>query len=178
MTPTPALLRGPAWRRRRDLILNSCCDQGLSVPYSLASKSGAMLASRDVRASVPKYMTPVPKYIFRDTSHFQLVLFVEGSNSALGWCTMFVSSALQTLQERRQSAFARLRTGVPLFMVSQNGCRTLYKAIIMHACLYTMDMYWHLCYDDCRLVARERACRHVSQKAGGSSYTSVRFVIK
>ena len=34
------------------------------MPYSLASKTGVMLLSRNVRASVPKY-------IFRDTSHYQ-----------------------------------------------------------------------------------------------------------
>ena len=95
------------------------------MPYSLASKTGVMLSSRDVRASVPKYMVSVPKYIFQDTSDYQFQLFVERANSALGWCTMFVSRVLQTVQERRQSAFVRLRTGVPLFIVSQNRCRAL-----------------------------------------------------
>ena len=54
------------------------------MPYSLGSKTGVMLSSRDVRASVPKYMVSVPKYmvtvpkyLFRDTSHYQLQLFVE-----------------------------------------------------------------------------------------------------
>ena len=47
-------------------------------------------------------------------------------NSALGWCTIFVLRALQTIQEWWQSAFTRLRTGVPLFMVSQiRRCCTL-----------------------------------------------------
>ena len=33
------------------------------MSYSLASKSGEMLTSRDVRDSVPTYMPSVPKYI-------------------------------------------------------------------------------------------------------------------
>ena len=34
------------------------------MPYSLASKTGVMLSSRDVRASVPKYMVSAPKNTF------------------------------------------------------------------------------------------------------------------
>ena len=119
--PTPAVLRGCV-RWRCGFIWNSRCDQGLSVSYSLASKSGEMLTSRDVRASVPKY-------IFRDTSHYQLLLFVEEANLALGWCTMFVSRGLPTVHEWWPSALGRRRTGVPLFTVSQNGCRTLHARV-------------------------------------------------
>ena len=125
MTPTPAVLRGRARWQRCSFIWNSRCDQGLIVSYSLASKSGEMLTSRDVRASVPKYMPSVPKYIFRDTSHYQLLLFVEETSPALDWCTLFVSRGLPTVHEWWWSAIGWRRTGVPLFMVSQNGCRTL-----------------------------------------------------
>ena len=53
------------------------------MSYRLPSKSGEMLTSRDVRASVLKYMPSVPKYIFWDTWHvfqdstsdYQLLLF-------------------------------------------------------------------------------------------------------
>ena len=69
------------------------------MSYSLASKSEEMLTSRNVRASVPKYMPSVPKYIFRDTLHYQLLLFVEEANPALGWCTMFVSHGLPPVHE-------------------------------------------------------------------------------
>ena len=69
------------------------------MSYSLASKSGETLTSRDMRASVPKYMPSVPKYIFRDTSHYQLLLFVEEANPALGWYTMFVSRGLPIVHE-------------------------------------------------------------------------------
>ena len=62
------------------------------MSYSLANKSGETLTSRDVRASVPKY-------IFRDASHYQLLLFVEEANLALGWRTMFVSRGLPTVHE-------------------------------------------------------------------------------
>ena len=67
--------------------------------YTLASNSGEMLSYRDVRASVPKYMPSVPKYIFRDTLHYQLLLFVEESSPALGQCTMFVSRGLPPVHE-------------------------------------------------------------------------------
>ena len=69
------------------------------MPFSLASKSEAMLTFRDVRASVPKYMTTVPKYIFRGTLHYQLLLFVGRANSALGWYTIFVLRGLPTVHE-------------------------------------------------------------------------------
>ena len=52
---------------------------------------------------------------------------VEGANPALGWCTMFVSHGLPTAHKWWQSALARRRTSVPFFMVSQNGCHTLYS---------------------------------------------------
>ena len=47
------------------------------MPFSLASKSGEMLTSRDVRDGVPKYMTSVPKYILGLGQSFEASLLFE-----------------------------------------------------------------------------------------------------
>ena len=122
MTPTPAVLRGRAWWRRRGFLCNSCCDQGLSVPYSLASKTGVMLSSRDVRASVPKYMVSVPEIYI--SGHFALsapTLRRKGQFSSRLVHHVCFACPLNC----PRTATIDLRTAVPLFIVSQNRCRAL-----------------------------------------------------
>ena len=111
-----------------------CAQVDSKQPFFVTAKGFCTLTSGDVRASVSKY-------IFRETLHYQLLLFVEEVNLALGWCTMFVSRCLPTVHEWWQSAFRRRRTGVPLFMVSQNGCRTL-PALTAQEAAVVVDCVW------------------------------------
>ena len=53
------------------------------MPYYLASRSGEVLTSRDVRASDLKYMPSAPKYVF-GTLRISAVSLVGGDKSALG----------------------------------------------------------------------------------------------
>ena len=89
------------------------------MPCGLASKTGVMLSSRDVRTSVLKYMVTVPKYIFRDASHYQLQLFVDRANSALGWCTCLFRVSFKL----SKNGDNRLRT-------AENGCPIIHGVLI------------------------------------------------
>ena len=109
MTPMPAVLSGRTQWQWSAFSWNSCYDQGLSVSYSLASKSGVMCN--------PVYMTTV----FWDTSHYQLLLFVEGASSKLVHHVCFVWPSncewMMTIGPRTAENGCSISHGVPKWMV-------------------------------------------------------------
>lgn len=64
---------------------------------------------------------------------FTLLLLVENGNSALGQCIKIVLHAPETVQEWWQSAFLRLRMGLPfiIHVFSQNRCCALYMLTLL-----------------------------------------------
>lgn len=121
MTLMPAALCGCTQWQQRGFIKNSCCDQCLSVPYGLASKSVEMLMSCNVRASVQKYMTTAPKYIFWDTLHHQLLLLWKSLCSSRLVCQVCYVCSSNWPRMATISPCTTERVDVPLFVVSHKG---------------------------------------------------------